>query len=29
MADWHVENMDWGTFTDSSSDPTGKQRWNP
>jgi prepilin-type N-terminal cleavage/methylation domain-containing protein len=29
MADWHVENMDWGTFTDSTSDPTGKQRWSP
>lgn len=29
MADWHVENMDWGTFTDSVSNPTGKQRWSP
>lgn len=29
MADWHVENMDWGTFSDSSSTTTAKQRWDP
>jgi prepilin-type N-terminal cleavage/methylation domain-containing protein/prepilin-type processing-associated H-X9-DG protein len=35
MADLHVENMLWGTFTNnvnnpsSSSDPCGGQRWNP
>ncbi len=29
MADLHVENMDWATFSDSSSTPTAKQRWDP
>lgn len=29
LADWHVENMDWGTFSDGSSTTTAKQRWNP
>ena len=29
MADWHVENMDWATFTDNSSTTTAQQRWNP
>lgn len=29
MADWHVENMDWSTFSDSSSSTTAQQRWNP
>jgi prepilin-type N-terminal cleavage/methylation domain-containing protein len=29
MADWHVENMDWATFTDSSSTTTAQERWNP
>ena len=29
MADWHVENMSVATFTDTTSDPSGKQRWTP
>jgi prepilin-type N-terminal cleavage/methylation domain-containing protein/prepilin-type processing-associated H-X9-DG protein len=29
MADWHVENMDWATFSDGSTNTTAKQRWNP
>lgn len=28
-ADWHVENMDWATFSDGTSTTTAKQRWNP
>jgi prepilin-type N-terminal cleavage/methylation domain-containing protein/prepilin-type processing-associated H-X9-DG protein len=29
MADWHVENMDWATFSDGSSNTAAQQRWNP
>jgi prepilin-type N-terminal cleavage/methylation domain-containing protein len=29
MADWHVENMNWTTFSDSTSTTTAPQRWNP
>lgn len=29
MADLHVENMAWTTYTDSSSDATAQRRWTP
>jgi hypothetical protein len=33
FADWHVENMAWSQFTNSSpsdpNDPDARYRWNP